>query len=375
VLDALVAGAGPAGATVALLLARAGLRVRVVDRARFPRAKLCGDSVNPGALAVLRRLGLERVVDGALPIDGMIVTAGAGVRVEGRYGAAQGRSISRRDLDVRLLQAAAEAGAEVEEGVLVDGPIVSGTGTSPEVTGVMIRTGGRTMRMLARIVIGADGRYSRLARPLGLLRTAAPQRWAVGAYFEQVTGLSSCGEMHVREGHYIGVAPVPGLLANACVVTADRGALRNPSALLDLALRRDPLLAPRFGRARLVAPPVCLGPLAAESTAAGVCGLLLAGDAAGFIDPMTGDGLHFAFRGAELAAAAAVHALATGAADAHLQLAAARRREFAAKWRFNRTLRALVASPRTVRAAAMGAAVAPGVLRHVIAYAGDLQAA
>ena len=58
-LDVLIAGAGPAGAIAAMVLARAGARVLVLDRARFPRDKLCGDTLNPGALAVLERLGLD----------------------------------------------------------------------------------------------------------------------------------------------------------------------------------------------------------------------------------------------------------------------------------------------------------------------------
>ena len=57
-VDVLIAGAGPAGTIAATILARAGTRVMVVDRARFPRDKLCGDTLNPGALAVLQRLGL-----------------------------------------------------------------------------------------------------------------------------------------------------------------------------------------------------------------------------------------------------------------------------------------------------------------------------
>ena len=76
--DVAIAGAGPAGALAALILARAGVRVRVFERARFPRPKLCGDSLNPGACAVLRRLGLaDAIARGALPIDGMVVTGDA----------------------------------------------------------------------------------------------------------------------------------------------------------------------------------------------------------------------------------------------------------------------------------------------------------
>ena len=71
----------------------------------------------------------------------------------------------------------------------------------------------------ARIVIAADGRRSAIAIGRGLSRQPQrPRRWAIGGYFSDVTGMTSLGEMHVRRGHYIGVAPVPGGLTNACLV-------------------------------------------------------------------------------------------------------------------------------------------------------------
>ena len=96
-------------------------------------------------------------------------------------------------------------------------------------------------------------------------------------------------------------------------------------------------------------------------------GLLLAGDAAGFVDPMTGDGLRFAVRGGELAAAAALEALEHGWDGVQARLARARRREFSAKWRFNRALRRLVGSPAAVHLATWGARIVPSVVRSVIA--------
>jgi flavin-dependent dehydrogenase len=87
---------------------------------------------------------------------------------------------------------------------------------------------------------------------------------------------------------------------------------------------------------------------------------------------MTGDGLRFAFRGGELAAAAAIAAL-NGAARPHERLARARRREFAAKWRFDRALRRLVDHPASVNAATVAAQAAPWLLRRTIAFAGDVQ--
>ena len=126
--------------------------------------------------------------------------------------------------------------------------------------------------------------------------------------------------------------------ASWCRTRAVNHPLAAPADMLDRYLHDDPELSSRFARARAVAPPSVLGPMAVDARAAGEPGLLLAGDAAGFIDPMTGDGLHFALAGAELAAAVALDVLAgrTPIDRAHLDLAAKRQAAFSAKWRFNR---------------------------------------
>src|SRR5438552_15993950 len=124
-IDVLIVGAGPAGSVAATVLARAGARVRIVDRAAFPRDKLCGDTVNPGSLALLRRLNLARVSEAeGLPIAGMLVT-GHGVAIEGRYpDGVCGRAIVRRHLDWGLLQEAMNAGAEFDPTVSIRRAIV-----------------------------------------------------------------------------------------------------------------------------------------------------------------------------------------------------------------------------------------------------------
>ena len=114
-----------------------------------------------------------------------------------------------------------------------------------------------------------------------------------------------------------------------------------------------------------------MGPLAVDVESAGVEGMLIAGDAAGFIDPMTGDGLRLAMRGGELAAAAALESL-EGRVGAHLRLAQRRRQELGAKLRVNRLIRSLVAEPIGVSAAAAATRVWPGLLTRVIGYAGDV---
>ncbi len=376
-VDVIVVGGGPAGAIASILLARQGARVRLFDRSRFPRHKLCGDTVNPGARALLRRFGLGPAADtGGLPVSGMIVS-GRGVVIRAEYPAGiRGVAMTRAVLDARLIGAAQKEGVEIEEGALVSDVVWGGSGDAAVVTGVRVRSrGGPPSVERGRVCIAADGRHSRLAFSLGLSRFAArPRRWAIGAYFTDVEEVTSFGEMHIREGHYVGVAAVPGGLTNVCLVTAERERLRDPEQALRDVLASDILLRERFVRARRAGPVVTLGPLAVESRAAGTNGLLLAGDAAGFIDPMTGDGLRFAFRGAELAARAAARVLSSGDPAAHRQLAAWRR-EFSRKRTFNRALRALVDVPGAVRVATAGAKVAPAVLRYIVRTAGDVPAA
>ena len=359
-----------------MILARAGARVRLFDRARFPRAKLCGDTLNPGALRVLAaHIPIDQILQRALPLDGMLLT-GPGVAVRGRYGRGlHGRAIVRRDLDVLLLNEALRAGVQFDEHTTVVGTATTAQG---DVAGVVIKCAdGRRVEHRATMVIAADGRESRLARAVGLSsHPARPRRWAIGGYFQGADVNPTRGEMHVRAGHYIGVAPVPGGLVNACLVAAHtRGAAgwRDPAARLRHVVHNDPMLAARFAGAELVEPPHMLGPMAVDSHAAAVPGMVLAGDAAGFIDPITGDGLRFALEGATIAAGVVAELLA-GRCDRSLVpmvVAARRQAAFAGKWRFNRAIRSLVASPAAVTAAAVAARVMPAAFESVIRYAGD----
>jgi len=381
--DVVVVGAGPAGAAAALVLARAGARVRVVDRSAFPRDKLCGDTINPGTIAELERLGVAAAVHASgLPVDGMTVTGESGrgvVVINGRYPKGLcGRALVRRELDAILLDRAVAAGASFEPRVAVRSPIVGERDGRTAVLGVETGESRAPVRLPAPITIAADGRRSTVGFGLGVAcHPRRPRRWAIGAYFEGVAASTSgdtFGEMHIRRERYIGVAPVPGGLTNVCLVRpadAGDGALRDPGALLLATVTGDAALADRFASARMVTPPVVLGPLAIDARAADLDGLIFAGDAAGFIDPMTCDGLRFAIRGGVLAAHAALQALEHGWRGVHHGLASARRREFGGKQRFNRALRALVASPSAIGAAAVGARIAPAILRAVIARAGD----
>jgi flavin-dependent dehydrogenase len=328
---------------------------------------------------LLARLGLDDFPEArAVRADGMIVTGDGGVRVEARYpGGVQGRFISRTDLDAWLVDHAVRAGADVQQGARVVAPLVEDVGGARAVVGLRVaRPGGGECAMKASIAVAADGRRSPLAFGLGLSRhPARRRRWATGAYFEGVRGLSSLGEMHIRGGHYIGVAPMPGGIANACIVAEQTRESRgngNTAAMLAGRFATDPMLAARFSSARLVSHPITLGPLAVNSAVAGVRGLLLAGDAAGFVDPMTGDGLYFAMRGGELAAGAALAALAGRTDRPDRWLLDRREREFRFKRRFNRTLRQIVSMPRAVQFASKAVAIFPSSIERVVRIAGDV---
>jgi flavin-dependent dehydrogenase len=257
--------------------------------------------------------------------------------------------------DQWLVDEAVAAGVHFEDGVTIRDVAINDN----RVAGVVASgADGRALTHSAKIVIAADGRRSAIAIGRRLSQQPRrPRRWAIGGYFTNVSDMAPFGEMHVRRGHYIGVAPLPGGVTNACLVVPQpsRGrfgeagsyepSVAKPDEFLRTFLRSDEQLKDRFGDARPVDPPVVLGPMAVNAMAAGEPGLLLAGDAAGFIDPMTGDGMRFAFVGAELAANVAQEVIAGSLPvdRAHLELAQRRHDAFSAKWRFNRTMRSLVA--------------------------------
>src|SRR5438552_13024746 len=149
--DVLIVGAGPAGAVAGIVLARAGARVGMLDRATFPRDKLCGDTINPGTLARLDALGVAGPIEArGLRVDGMMVTGGRGVSVEGRYPAGQcGRAILRRDLDWILVQAAIAAGCQFDPAVAVRRARADGSTAVRRVTGVLVGAGGREVAISA----------------------------------------------------------------------------------------------------------------------------------------------------------------------------------------------------------------------------------
>ncbi|HEV8263527.1 MAG TPA: NAD(P)/FAD-dependent oxidoreductase [Gemmatimonadales bacterium] len=346
--DAVVVGAGPAGSATALLLARAGAQVLLLDRARFPRDKPCSEYLSPESTRVLERLGggvLDAVAATAhARLRGMKVVAPSGVAMVGRFSRFS-FALPRTSFDTILRRGAEAAGAVVREGVKVEDLIYE----RGAVGGVVARETGSEKRETyrARVVVGADGLRSVVARRLGAVRTSRPRRVAFTAHVADVAGVDDLGEMHVGlvgEG-YVGLGPIGGGVTTVALVVPLRALRRRRRPRLFEALERFPALAGRFDPRRLVRGVLATGPFAQWArrpvTAGG--GALLVGDAADFFDPFTGQGIYSALRGAELAAACLVAALACGGAAplpgaALRPYARARHREFAGKWLLERLI-------------------------------------
>lgn len=348
--DVLIAGAGPAGAATALRLARAGLDVVVVDRAVFPREKICSEYNSPEGVRHLAELGVLESIErqGGHRILGTTVDAPKGSRLTGLFARAghapfreTGLSIPRRILDAALVDGARRAGAVVLERATVQA-VLEDRG---EVRGLVVRDGsgaGREIR--ARLTIGADGLHSLVARRIGARTTGPLRRFGFVAHVADVAELGDTAEMHVSAEGYVGLNPLGGGIANVALVVPARRAAAARGRVDEFFFRelaRFSGVAGRVSRSAMVRDVMVTGPFAAWSRNVVAAGALLVGDAADFFDPFTGEGICAALRGAELAESTAVRALARPgfpSAAALRPYARARRRAFLGKWVVERAI-------------------------------------
>ncbi len=312
--DVLVIGGGPAGSVTAILLARAGVNVELIDRARFPRPKACGEFVNPGAIRLLNRIGLTESIAGsaANSISGWSLQTDGVPVAQGQYGAhSWGIGISRADFDLRLLDAAKACGVRVREGVLARS-VQSGP------SAVTTReAGGAAKRRRAEILVGADGLNSIVSRSLGgLTRQPRRAKLSLSAHLRGAGPDRQRGHMFVAEGLTVGLAATGhGELWNTTVVVdpqkAGRVVAADPARFLMDRLAHVAL--PWREAPVLVSGPWASGPFDRPVATLAGPDFVLVGDASGYFDPLTGQGIYRALRSAELAAPRIIAALeATG---------------------------------------------------------------
>ena len=356
-VDVLVVGAGPAGSASAALLAQAGHSVLAVDRAEFPRDKPCAEYMSPEAVRILTRFGIVERLEaaGAAALEGMKVTGVHGATAHGIFALAghrpyrpTGLSVSRRILDQALLDVAGKAGASIAERTTVEELLYE----RGAVIGAVLRDSrGRRRSVRARLTIGADGLRSVVARRMGHRTHQRPRRVAFVAHVSGVRNMGDSAELHFGRNGYMGLNQIGKDVVNVALVVPAERAKEAKGRAQDFFLQtlgEFPAAADRVLAGSVVRPVLVTGPFAAWSGRVTVPGGLLVGDAADFFDPVTGDGILSALRGAELVAETMIPALSLpdSIAGEPLRRYQRRRRQvFAGKWIMERATRFLMSSP------------------------------
>jgi geranylgeranyl reductase family protein len=372
--EVVVVGAGPAGSATAARLASAGHDVLLLDRADFPRRKPCAECVNPAGVEALHRLGAWDAVAAAghAWLDGWRIAPLGGGGFDGSFpDAVRGIAIPRETLDDVLLRHAASRGAEVRTGVRVVDLLRDAAGA---IAGVRVQGDDGEREIAARLVVGADGLRSVVLRRLGLLRRRPKLRkLALTAHVAGFEGVAGRGEVHVSgRGACLGIAPVGGGLSNVTVVVpGERSGEVSGDAdgYFDAALERY-----GFGGLSRVDEVLATGPFDCPVRSAVADGALLVGDAAGYYDPFTGQGIFRALRGGELAADAAGAALRAGDTSARglAPYERARRRAFGPGERMQRVVEAFVSRPALLSAVSRRFTARPALGDAVIRVTGDV---
>ncbi len=378
IYDAVVVGAGPAGCSTAIGLAERGIRVALLDKSRFPRVKPCAEYANPEAMRVLDRLGLLEPVRaaGAAIFRGMRVISPGGRELELDYTADAGRhalGLSRFAFDQLAVARCRQLGVEVFEGTRVRN-VTTGYGV---VGSVITTSNGHSNEFRGRIIVGADGHHSAVARLLDLdMPLRWPRRIGLAAHLESYPLANEMGEMHVGTAGYCGIAPQEqGRVNAAMVVDMAHFERRTGSveAFFDSALASYPAMEARVRDATRVTAVRGVGPLARRVRRVSGNGYLLVGDAAGFFDPFTGEGIFDALHGGELAAEAVSAALETGdtSSSALASYDRMRRAAFADKRRAALLVQAFVRAPRLMDYALDRIAARPSARTTMTGVLGD----
>ncbi len=304
--DVAIVGSGPAGASCAAFCAQAGLRTLVLERAVFPREKVCGDCLNPTCWPVLERLGVAEEVRAAphgqltrvefIGVDGRSSTAplptGGNAEI----------AIRRSVLDQILLRRARSLGAEVREGETLLS--VAREGDWKVCTDLS--------EACARVLVAADGRNSTVARLCNLMPRKGRDRVALQTHIPLPRDFGARIVLRLLREGYSGQAPVGGGLLNLCLVSRPH----DLPAIKHWAEKEFSIPAEHAWRT--------IAPLARAALPPALPGLFLVGDAARVVEPFTGEGIFYALGSGELAADAIRAGEPQGYAAAHRKLYAGR---------------------------------------------------
>jgi geranylgeranyl reductase family protein len=372
--DVLVVGAGPAGSALAAALAARGRDVLLVESRSHPRPKACAEYASPRIVEELRRLGLDDDAwqRRALALDGMRVIRGddaVDIRYHDGTGPRTAWGVERTAFDGALAAHAASRGARLMERTTFE----DGRQRGGRVVGATLRTADGPRSVRCRWLVGADGARSRVAQRLGVERAVrAPRRLGMVAHYDSIPDLAVSGEMHVGPGWYVGLAPLSGGRLNVGMALPMNGHMpRHAEDRFQAAIDGIPAVAARLAGRKRLTPIRGAAPIGHRVARAAGSGWLLIGDAAGFIDPFTGEGIYRALRSAR----AAAEALTSDDEDVAERYLAARRRAFAAKDALTWLVQGMLASPPLMSHALRNLAARPELAARLGSALGDCRPA
>jgi len=346
IVDVAIVGGGPAGSTCAAFCAAAGLQTLVLEREKFPREKVCGDCINPACWPILERLDVAEEIRnsprGALDAVEFIAISGKKLRVELPRGNQSEIAIKRSIFDQLLLNRAHALGAEVREETTLIG--LNRRSAENWKIDIVRET------LLARAVVGADGRNSTVARLRNLLPRLERERVALQAHIPLPRNFGDRIVLQFLPEGYSGQAPVNDRELNLCLV----GTPPTISSLRTWAEQNFNLAADQPWRT--------ITPLTRDPVPVAHKDLFFIGDAARVVEPFTGEGIYYALRSGELAANAIVKIL-RGEQSALRQFVRAHRAMYRGRLWVNRLARSAVLSPKTASRFLQVARFSPTIMR------------
>lgn len=309
--DVIVIGGGPAGSATAMFLARSGYKVVLLDQATFPRDKVCGEFISPAADAILEDLGVLSEIEALSPVrlNGVAISSYemTGFAVDypplpGTTRPMTSLSLPRFALDRLMIERVQQAGVAVKEAHKVTDFIVE----EGRVTGVRGRCDSKTpIEFRASVVVDAGGRNGISLRRFDLKKKSqGSSKIALAAHWTVPHPLENYCSMHISHPGYTGIASTGENQVNV-VLVVDKKSIQGEKDLHEFYVRtvlKNPLRRKLLDQGEVAEKVRSVDSLGFSVRPPSVGGLVLVGDASGFIDPFTGEGIYLSLRSAQIAA-------------------------------------------------------------------------